>query len=341
MVEFGEQLRKAREDKGMTQQTLADKLFVTRPTVSRWERGERYPDLLTTKKITEILDVSLDNLLSGKDISIEVERNPVIENRTAHNAIIALYAFVIFSCMMVLFSNIANYFMMYGQPRVFGGPGGAEAELIGYASIVGMNFGTDQIIPTIKTIMQIVVFSFGLAQAIKETLSPKMTGGIIVLFLALESLVRFAEVLTTWITAWAIDVKFIIADFCIFLIPTVSGALLTYFLFIRNSKKIILPIMIIFVSVLEVVLNLDYTIYWIIYAIKESSVVYYVDEHVFNNIDFGMRNSFTINNVLVLLVDVAVYGLIVFQTVALWIKRKRVEEAIMKNAEGEVKETTT
>ena len=54
MVEFGEQLRKAREDKGMTQQTLADKLFVTRPTVSRWERGERYPDLLTTKKITEM-----------------------------------------------------------------------------------------------------------------------------------------------------------------------------------------------------------------------------------------------------------------------------------------------
>ena len=45
MAEFGEQLRKAREEKGMTQQSLAEKVYVTRQTVSRWEGGERYPDL--------------------------------------------------------------------------------------------------------------------------------------------------------------------------------------------------------------------------------------------------------------------------------------------------------
>lgn len=42
MVEFGEQLRKAREAKGMTQQTLAEHLYVTRQAVSRWECGDRY-----------------------------------------------------------------------------------------------------------------------------------------------------------------------------------------------------------------------------------------------------------------------------------------------------------
>ena len=46
MVEFGEQLRKAREAKGMTQQSLAEQLYVTRQSVSRWECGvsqsERY-----------------------------------------------------------------------------------------------------------------------------------------------------------------------------------------------------------------------------------------------------------------------------------------------------------
>ena len=51
MVEFGEQLRRAREAKGMTQQSLAEQLYVTRQSVSRWECGDRYPDLLTTKKI--------------------------------------------------------------------------------------------------------------------------------------------------------------------------------------------------------------------------------------------------------------------------------------------------
>ena len=48
MVEFGEQLRRAREEKGMTQQSLAERLYVTRQAVSRWECGDRYPDLLIT-----------------------------------------------------------------------------------------------------------------------------------------------------------------------------------------------------------------------------------------------------------------------------------------------------
>ena len=64
MVEFGNKLRKAREEKGITQQTLAEKLFVTRQTVSNWECDKRYPDLITTKIISQILEVSLDDLLS-------------------------------------------------------------------------------------------------------------------------------------------------------------------------------------------------------------------------------------------------------------------------------------
>ena len=37
MVEFGEKVKKLREEKGMTQQTMADQLYVTRQAVSRWE----------------------------------------------------------------------------------------------------------------------------------------------------------------------------------------------------------------------------------------------------------------------------------------------------------------
>ena len=73
MVEFGEQLRRAREAKGMTQQSLAEQLYVTRQSVSRWECGDRYPDLLTTKKISRILEVcnlrrasATDALTSGR-----------------------------------------------------------------------------------------------------------------------------------------------------------------------------------------------------------------------------------------------------------------------------------
>lgn len=58
MVEFGKKIKQLREEKGMTQQTLAELLYVTRQAVSRWECGARVPDLLTVKKnITNIRDL--------------------------------------------------------------------------------------------------------------------------------------------------------------------------------------------------------------------------------------------------------------------------------------------
>ena len=55
MAEFGENLKNVREQKGYTQQTLADHLYVTRQAVSRWEGGSRYPDLMTAKKMAQFL----------------------------------------------------------------------------------------------------------------------------------------------------------------------------------------------------------------------------------------------------------------------------------------------
>ena len=79
MAEFGENIRRAREEIGITQQTLADRLYVTRQAVSRWENGSRYPDLLTAKKLAASLDTSLDELLAEDDMRTYPEVNPVIE----------------------------------------------------------------------------------------------------------------------------------------------------------------------------------------------------------------------------------------------------------------------
>ncbi|MBO4457802.1 MAG: helix-turn-helix transcriptional regulator [Butyrivibrio sp.] len=343
MIEFGEQLRRAREEKGMTQQTLAEQLFVTRPTVSRWERGERYPDLMTTKRISEILDVSLDDLLSGKDISLEAERNPVVENKLAHNIVIALHAFVIFACLIVVVYNIINYFVIYIHGYGYETPlAGGQAQIRGHVSTIMMNANTGQIMPIIKIIMQIMVFSFGLDQAIKGKLSPKMTGGIIVLYLAFATLIDTAQSITAWITQ-KVGTGFALLDLSSALIPTAVGTVFAFLFFIRGSKKIIAPITIILVLVLKAALNLDYTLFWIGYMMRKRTVDYYVEEHIMPGGVFEVMSTFTVNNVLKLIVEVAIYGLIIFQTIALWIKRKKLEEAIMKNAEAEVKlkEATT
>ena len=62
-------IKKFREEKNLTQQQLADKLYVSRQTVCRWENGSRCPDLITAKKLALELDVSMDELISDEDVN--------------------------------------------------------------------------------------------------------------------------------------------------------------------------------------------------------------------------------------------------------------------------------
>lgn len=90
-MEFGEKLKKTREEKGMTQQALAEQLFVTRQAVSRWENGARYPDIITVRKLARILDVSIDELLLDEETHDLVKKTPVIEDRKEEKAQTAVY----------------------------------------------------------------------------------------------------------------------------------------------------------------------------------------------------------------------------------------------------------
>ena len=73
MMALGDNIRKLREERGMTQQQMADKLYVSRQTVCRWENGSRCPDLITAKKIATEFGVSLDALISDDDME-DLER---------------------------------------------------------------------------------------------------------------------------------------------------------------------------------------------------------------------------------------------------------------------------
>ena len=65
----GTMIRELREKKGMTQAELADRLFVSDKTVSKWENGKGYPDVSMLEGIAGALDVSVAELLSGKAVS--------------------------------------------------------------------------------------------------------------------------------------------------------------------------------------------------------------------------------------------------------------------------------
>ena len=68
---FGETLRRLRTEKGLSQQQLAVRLHMERPSVANWEAGRRMPDAATVYQIAEALSVDSSALLSAADDSRE------------------------------------------------------------------------------------------------------------------------------------------------------------------------------------------------------------------------------------------------------------------------------
>lgn len=64
---FGSFIAQKRKEKSMTQQDLADKVYVSAQAVSKWERGKSLPDITLLMPLANILDVSLVSLLEGKE----------------------------------------------------------------------------------------------------------------------------------------------------------------------------------------------------------------------------------------------------------------------------------
>lgn len=75
-MEFSEKLQELRKRRGMTQEELAEALYVSRTAVSKWESGRGYPSIDSLKQISAFFSVSIDDLLSGeKLISIAEQEN--------------------------------------------------------------------------------------------------------------------------------------------------------------------------------------------------------------------------------------------------------------------------
>ena len=66
---FGKFLSEMRKEKSMTQKELADKLFVSDKTVSKWERGNSMPNVTLLMPIADVLGITVTELLKGEKIS--------------------------------------------------------------------------------------------------------------------------------------------------------------------------------------------------------------------------------------------------------------------------------
>ena len=64
-MEIGSQIRNRRLDAGLSQEELAEQIFVTRQTLSNWENDKTYPDINSLLRLSSVFNISLDELVKG------------------------------------------------------------------------------------------------------------------------------------------------------------------------------------------------------------------------------------------------------------------------------------
>lgn len=75
-MEFNEKLQELRKQKGLTQEELAERLYVSRTAISKWESGRGYPNIESLKAIAKFFSVTVDELLSsGEALTLAEEDN--------------------------------------------------------------------------------------------------------------------------------------------------------------------------------------------------------------------------------------------------------------------------
>ena len=89
-MEFGEKIQKLRNQNKWTQEQLAEKLYVSRTAVSKWESGKGYPNIDSLKDIAKLFNKTIDELLSSEEIIDIAKRENTSNIKRTNNLIYGL-----------------------------------------------------------------------------------------------------------------------------------------------------------------------------------------------------------------------------------------------------------
>ena len=100
---FGEKLKKLRLDNNLTQDELAEKIYVTRTAISKWETDKGYPSIESLKQLSKVFNISIDELISDSDI----ENKKLLEDKKARKM---YYIAITFLSLGITFA-VLSYFI--------------------------------------------------------------------------------------------------------------------------------------------------------------------------------------------------------------------------------------
>lgn len=111
-MEISNQIKQRRTAAGISQEELADLIFISRQTLSNWETGKTYPDINSLLRLSEVFHVSLDELVKGDikamEEQIKKEDIEIYRRETKHLKLAAVAALGSFILSLFWDSMIAN-----------------------------------------------------------------------------------------------------------------------------------------------------------------------------------------------------------------------------------------
>lgn len=142
-MEFSEKLQNLRKSRGWTQQELADKLYVSRTAVSKWESGKGYPNIDSLKSLAALFSVSVDELLSGGEILAIAESDG---KARAENTCGLIFGLLDVAALMLAFlplygkadGDVIRAVTLLGSPDASGGLIAAFFAALAALSILGV-----------------------------------------------------------------------------------------------------------------------------------------------------------------------------------------------------------
>ena len=136
---LGENIKTYRQKKGYTQEEVANRLHVTRQTISKWEKNYSVPDAEVLVKLADVLEVQTSQLLEVKvdsDVQTTEEKQNAYAEQLAHIAeqmairnrqrkriwktIGIAFAVIIAVCIILIVMNICIFFLFIRPQRMFG-----------------------------------------------------------------------------------------------------------------------------------------------------------------------------------------------------------------------------
>lgn len=103
-MEIGQKLRQARLDSGLTQEAVAERVGVSRQTVSNWENNRSYPDIASVITLSDLYSLTLDELLKGDVAMIRYleESTDVVRSREKLSRLLVVLTYLIIWALSIL-----------------------------------------------------------------------------------------------------------------------------------------------------------------------------------------------------------------------------------------------